>query len=117
MTYNNKGIINIDIVRDNYGLIKLECLDKIVFLLKNKKNDNNTLILLTNFLLNGGYSVKLILESFSEYFKNKKILNEENLCKFYFKISDIDNFSNLSGNQFIATLSILNYLAILLMNN
>jgi replication factor C subunit 2/4 len=117
ITYNNKGTINIDIVRENYGLIKLDCLDKIVFLLKKKKNDNNTLIILTNYLLNEGYSVKLILESFSEYFKNKKILNEENLCKFYFKISDIDNFSNVSGNQFIATLSILNFLAILLLDN
>ena len=101
-------------MRNEYGLITDKDIEKIVNIFKNISTDNITVLKVTNILINRGYSIKLILESFSNYFKRSKVLNEENLCKLYFKISDIDNFSNLSGNQFIATLSILNFLANLL---
>ena len=114
LSYNNKSTITTDLVRNEYGLITDKDIDKIVNIFKNISTDNITVLKVTNILINRGYSIKLILESFSNYFKRSKVLNEENLCKLYFKISDIDNFSNLSGNQFIATLSILNFLANLL---
>ena len=114
LSYNNKSTITTDLVRNEYGLITDKDIEKIVNIFKNISTDNITVLKVTNILINRGYSIKLILESFSNYFKRSKVLNEENLCKLYFKISDIDNFSNLSGNQFIATLSILNFLANLL---
>lgn len=117
ISYNNSKKIDIEDVRDSYGLVKLEFIDKIVKILSDKELNCKKLLVVTNSLLNKGYTVKLILESFADYFKKKNVLNEENMCKFYFKLSDIDNFSNLSGNQLIATLSVLNYLSILLRNN
>jgi len=117
ISYNNIKKIDVEDVRESYGLLKSNYLDKIVKVLSDKNINSNILLIVTNSLLNKGYSVKLILESFADYFKKNKILNEENMCKFYFKLSNIDNFSNLSGNLLIATLSILNYLSILLINN
>jgi len=114
LSYNNNDTISSDLVRKEYGLITDKDMDKIINIFKNISVDNKTVLKVTNNLINRGYSIKLILESFSNYFKRSKVLTEENLCKLYFKISDIDNFSNLSGNQFIATLSILNFLATLL---
>lgn len=114
LSYNNKSTITTDLVRTEYGLITDTEIDQIVNIFKNISTDNITVLKVTNYLLNRGKSIKLVLESLSNYFKRSKVLNEEKLCKLYFKISDIDNFSNLSGNQFIATLSILNYLANLL---
>ena len=66
--------------------------------------------------MNKGYSSKLIIESFTLYFKDNKVLEDEKICLFFNKIGDIDHFLNLSGNQFISTVSILNYLAILVRN-
>jgi replication factor C subunit 2/4 len=116
VTYNTKKIIDKEIVRENYGLIKTNIIDNIITKLENDTS-NKSILKITYYLLNQGYSVKLILESFAKYFKENKILNENNLCKIYFKLSDIDNFSNSSGNQLIAILSVLNYLAILLIEN
>jgi len=117
ISYNNTKKIDVEDVRESYGLLKSDYLDKIIKVLSDKNINSDILLIVTNSLLKKGYSVKLILESFADYFKKNKILNEENLCKFYLKLSDIDNFSNLSGNLLIATLSILNYLSILLINN
>ena len=116
ISYNNNKNITADEVRDEYGLITDCDIKKIVDIFK-KNIDNKTILKVTNILINQGFSIKLILESLSNFFKRYSILCEENLCKLYFKISDVDNFSNLSGNQFIATLSILNFLAILLNKN
>jgi len=116
VTYNSKKRIDKDTVRDNYGLIRTDILKNITDELI-KDNSNEKIISITYYLLNQSYSVKLILESFSDFFKENKILNEKNMCKIYFKISDIDNFSNSSGNQLIAIFSMLNYLAILLKEN
>lgn len=116
VTYNAKETINKETIRKNYGLIEIEILKNIINDLK-EDNSNKKIISLTYFLLNQGYSVKLILESFANFFKENKILKENELCKIYFKLSDIDNFSNSSGNQLIAILSVLNYLAILLVEN
>ncbi len=116
VTYNTFNEIGKDIVRENYGLISNKILNKIVNQLKENSSSDNV-ISMTYLLLNQGYSVKLILESFANYFKENNILKEDNLCKIYFKLSDIDNFSNSSGNQLIAIFSVLNYLAILLVEN
>lgn len=116
VTYNSIKRIDKDTVRDNYGLIRTDILKNITDELI-KDNSNEKIISITYYLLNQSYSVKLILESFSDFFKENKILNEKNMCKIYFKISDIDNFSNSSGNQLIAIFSMLNYLAILLKEN
>lgn len=116
VTYNSEVEIDKNIVRENYGLISENTLHFVIKeLIENNSKEN--IIKLTYLLLNQGYSVKLILESLSYYFKENDILKEDKLCKVYFKLSDIDNFSNSSGNQLIAILSMLNYLAILLEEN
>ena len=116
VTYNSEVEIDKNIVRENYGLISENTLHLVIKELT-ENNSKENIIKLTYLLLNQGYSVKLILESLSFYFKENDILKEDKLCKVYFKLSDIDNFSNESGNQLIAILSMLNYLAILLEEN
>ena len=114
LTYCEEKITS-EIVRENYGIIPYKLINKILEKLKSD-NSSEIIINLAKILMNRGFSSKLIIESFTLYFKNFKVLDDNKLCLFFSKISDIDHFLNLSGNQFISTVSILKYLAILVKN-
>ena len=111
LTYSEEEITS-EIVRQNYGIMPYMYINQIIEKLK-EDCSSNMIINLAKLLMNRGYSSKLIIESFTLYFKNNKVLKDKELCLFFNKLGDIDNFLNLSGNQFISTVSILNYLAIL----
>ena len=111
LTYSEEEITS-EIVRQNYGIMPYIYINQIIEKLK-EDCSSNMIINLAKLLMNRGYSSKLIIESFTLYFKNNKVLKDKELCLFFNKLGDLDNFLNLSGNQFISTVSILNYLAIL----
>jgi len=113
LSFSKKEITE-DIIDENYGFLNDKLLDRIYKIL-NEERTNDEIIELTDKLLSLGFSTLFILESISNYFIRKKLISDKKLCALISKISDIDNFLNLSGNQYLATLNILNFLHLLLL--